>query len=107
MDRLPILIPPTPAALALARTEALNALADRRRDRRRAWYRIENNLEGESADLYIYDEIVSQEEVDFCGVGISAQGFVNELQTRYHHVSRLDADDPRALRHDGGKCGRP
>jgi ATP-dependent protease ClpP protease subunit len=101
MDRLPILIPPTPAALALARTEALNALADRRRDRRRAWYRIENNLEGESADLYIYDEIVSQEEVDFCGVGISAQGFVNELQTLRGQAINLYIKSPGGLVFDG------
>lgn len=42
------------------------------------WFRLKNSADGETADLYIYDEIVPQYIAEWFG-GISAQGLIEQL----------------------------
>lgn len=42
------------------------------------WYRLKNSTDGETSDLYIYDEIMPQYMVDWFG-GVSAEGIVEQL----------------------------
>lgn len=44
-----------------------------------SWYRIKNSADGETSDLYIYDEIVPNYMVEWFGSGISAEGLIEEL----------------------------
>lgn len=43
------------------------------------WYRLKNSADGETTDLYIYDEIMPQYMVDWWGSGVSAEGLVEQL----------------------------
>lgn len=43
------------------------------------WYRIKNSADGETADLYIYDEIMPAHMVEWFGGGVSAEGLIEQL----------------------------
>lgn len=43
------------------------------------WYRIRNSADGETTDLYIYDEIMPNWLVELFGSGVSAEGLIEEL----------------------------
>ena len=43
------------------------------------WYRIKNSTDGETADLYIYDEIMPAYMVEWWGSGVSAEGLIEAL----------------------------
>jgi len=61
----------------------------RQRAKRRDWYRFQNAADDpEKVDLYIYDEIVEPFLQEFLGIGISALGFVRDLQQ--HRGKALD-----------------
>jgi len=43
------------------------------------WFRISNSADGDTADIYIYDEIMPQWMTEFFGGGISAEGMITQL----------------------------
>lgn len=51
-----------------------NALTNLKLD----WYRVKNSVDGETADLYIYDEIVPAAIAEWFG-GITAEGLIEQL----------------------------
>lgn len=43
------------------------------------WYRIKNSADGETSDIYIYDEIMPAWMVEWWGSGVSAEGLIEAL----------------------------
>lgn len=74
---------PRPPQITLPdNSAALFPKADKRSRKPREWYRFENAAaDDEAADVWIYDEISDPFLAEFFGIGISAAGFVKELQT--------------------------
>lgn len=43
------------------------------------WYRVKNSADGETSDIYIYDEIMPNWMVEWWGSGVSAEGLIAAL----------------------------
>lgn len=62
--------------------------------RPRNWFRVENAAETDTADVYIFDEIVDPIFSEFFGLGVSALGFIRELQGLKGKTINLHIDSP-------------
>lgn len=66
-------------------------------DPRRAkseWFRVENAVSDDGVDIYIFDEITDPIMSELFGIGVSALGFVRELQEHKGKTINLHIDSP-------------
>lgn len=69
-----------PPSITLPENASQRPRATARRNAPREWFRFENAADEETADVYIFDEISDPFLSEFFGIGISASGFIRELQ---------------------------
>lgn len=59
-----------------------------------SWYSFKNADDGESTDLYIYDEIMPAWLVELFGSGVSAQGMIDELNSLSSSTLNVHINSP-------------